>query len=115
MDAAGAANPAFRPTLRGKKMDQALCSELQQDLRDALNRMDTMLEEEEVRELEHVSEQFSYVMSLLVKLRNHLTQANREETHIPELPSLEEVNAMISVMARLNILASEYIGRASGK
>lgn len=80
-------------------MDQALRSELRQDLRDALDRVDTMLEEDEVRELDHVSEQFSCLMGSLVKLRNHLIQANRDGIHVPELPSLEEVNAMISVVA----------------
>lgn len=80
-------------------MDQALREELRQDLRSALQRIDTLLEEEEQRELEHISEQFSCLVGALVKLRNHVTQANRQGIHVPELPSLEEINAMISVMA----------------
>lgn len=82
-------------------MDQALRSELQQDLHEALKSVDCMLEQDEVRELAHISEQFSCLMSSLVKLRNHLTEANRQGIAVPELPSLEKVNAMISVMASI--------------
>ena len=82
-------------------MDPALQNELKKDLHDARETVDAMLGEEKQHELGDISEQFSCLMRSLINVRNHIIQTKREGKSVPDLPSLEEINAMISLMASI--------------
>ena len=75
-------------------------SEFGEDLENALRSVDAVLAHKDNHEsVGEISGRFSVAVRSVVHLRNGITAANRAGTALPGTPSLDHVNALISLMA----------------